>query len=217
MIEIIPTIVPDSFASVCEVSAKYAPSTSFFQIDVADGKFAPNTTWAASIGDVLPKEFSYEVHMMVANPREVGLAFAKAGAHTLIGHVEAFGSAESAQKIFNEWKSAGVKSVAVAALLQTPLETLEPYVPLVDFVLFMTIAKIGVQGFPFKQSSIARIAAFRSAHPETIIAVDGGVSEKNIAALARAGASRFGVGSAISKAPDPAEAYKKLIHLGESA
>lgn len=209
-IEIIPTIVPDSLAGIKDTSEKYTSFASFFQIDVADGKFASNTTWMPSMGDKLPEEFSYEVHLMVSDPHTVGLAFAKAGAHTIIGHIEAFQSAENAKRAFDEWKSAGAHSVAIAVLLQTPLEIIEPYLPLVDFVLFMNIARIGVQGFPFEESSIPRIAAFRSTHPDVVIAVDGGVSEKNIAELVHAGATRFGIGSAIAKSADPHAAYARL-------
>ncbi len=216
-ISVIPTIVPDSFSAIEEVSKKYAPFTSFFQIDLADGKFAPNTTWLPTGSEKLPTGFEYEVHMMVADPREVGLACTKAGAHTLIGHVEAFGSAEKAKTAFSTWKDAGASGVGVAILLDTSIETLDPYLPEVDFVLFMTIAKIGVMGFPFEERSIARIAAFHAAHPEIVIAVDGGVSEKTIERLAQAGATRFGVGSAISKAADQAAAYQNLKTFAERA
>lgn len=214
---IIPTIVPDSLAGIKKTSEKYASFASFFQIDVADGVFASNTTWTPSEGDKLPDGFSYEVHLMVTDPRSLGLAFAKAGAHTIIGHIEAFQSVENAKVSFEEWKNAGAHSVAIAVLLQTPLEVVEPYLPFVDFVLFMTIARIGVMGIPFEESSVERIAAFRSTHPNVQIAVDGGVSEKNIANLTRAGATRFGVGSAISKSLDPKNAYEKLKSAAENA
>lgn len=217
MTHIVPTIVPGSLADIKKTSEKYASFTDFFQIDVADGKFAPNTTWIPGESDKLPGEFSYEVHMMVSEPRTVGAAFAKAGAHTLIGHIETLQNPADAKKIFNEWRTGGVESIGLAVLLQTPIEALEPYLPFADFVLFMTIARIGVQGFPFEKNSIAKIAAFKEMHPDTVVAVDGGVSEKNIAALARAGATRFGVGSAISRSDNPAEAYERLKTLAESA
>ena len=107
--------------------------------------------------------------------------------------------------------------IGVGVLLQTPLEEVEPYLPFVDFVLFMTIARIGVQGIPFDERGVARIAEFRSIHPEVALAVDGGVSKDNIAKLARAGAARFGVGSAISKSTYPSDAYACLRELAEGA
>ena len=216
-IEIIPTIVPASLAEVGEVSERYALFASFFQIDVADGVFAPNTTWLPSLGDTLPRNFGYEVHLMVAEPRSIGTLFAKAGARRLIVHVETLRDVESSKQMFEEWKSAGVESVGIAALFQTPLERLEPYLLLVDFVQLMTIARIGVQGIPYDASAPARVAQFREQHPDVLISIDGGVAESNIQELARAGASRFGVGSAISRATESAAAYQRLLDLANSA
>jgi len=216
-IEIVPTIVPDSLADVEKVSREYASFASFFQIDVTDGKFTPNTTWLPPKGYVLPKEYGYEVHLMVSDPRPIGLVFAEAGARSLIAHLEALPNTEEAEKMFAEWKRAGARSVGVAMLFQTPLENIEPYLSHIDFVLLMTIPRIGVQGIPYEGSAPARIADFHTRYPSVPIAVDGGVSEKNIAELTRAGAHHFGVGSAISKAPDAKAAYIKLLKLAEDA
>ena len=102
-------------------------------------------------------------------------------------------------------------------LFQTPLADIAPYLPCADFVLLMTIARIGVQGIPFEQESISRVAEFRRMYPDVPIAVDGGVSEKNIADLVRAGATHFGVGLAIAKSSDPKEAYEHLKKTAENA
>lgn len=216
-IQIIPTIVPASFADIETVSSKFGDFTNFFQIDVADGKFAPNTTWMPDGTEKLPKEYSYEVHMMVSDPEVLGVTFANMGADTIIGHLEAFKNPGDVKKALDAWKEGGAHSTALAVLLQTPLKNIEPYLPIVDFVLFMTIGRIGVMGIPFEESSIDRIAAFHAAHPDVTIAVDGGVSEKNIERLTRAGATRFGVGSAISKSPDPKASYDTLKSLAENA
>ena len=217
MIEIIPTIVPASLADVGEVSKRYGSFTSFFQIDVADGVFAPNTTWLPSKGDVLPEAYGYEVHLMVNDPGAVGTLFAKAGARALIPHIETFSDIESAKRLFKEWRDTGVRSVGIAVLLRTPLDSIAPYLPLVDFVQLMTIASIGVQGIPYDTSAPARVGEFHKRYPEVLISVDGGVSASNIGELARAGASHFGVGSAISRAPDPGGAYQRLKSLAQGA
>jgi pentose-5-phosphate-3-epimerase len=81
----------------------------------------------------------------------------------------------------------------------------------------MSIAQLGKQGAAFEPRIIPRIEELRAMYPSTTIAIDGGVSEKNIAELVRAGATRFGVGSAISKASDPKVAYENLKTLAENA
>ena len=216
-IEIIPTIVPTALSNIRDVSGQYASFTSFFQIDVTDGKFAPNITWLPVEDFTLPKEYGYEVHLMVADPTRVGTAFAKAGARRLMAHVEALGDVEKTRAIFETWKKNGVEEIGIALLLQTPLETLRAYLPFADYVLLMTIARIGVQGIPYDPNAPARVAALRKQHPDITIAVDGGVSEGTIEELARAGATRFGVGSAIAKAPDPKAAYEHLQRLAQKA
>lgn len=216
-IEIVPTIVPDTLADVKKVSEQYARFASFFQIDVTDGKFAPNTTWLPPKGYVLPKEYGYEVHLMVSEPGAVGQVFAEAGARSLIAHLEALPNAEESERMFAEWKRAGARSIGIAMLFQTPLEKIEPYLSHIDFVLLMTIPRIGVQGIPYEAGAPARIADFHARYQSVPIAVDGGVSEKNIVELTHAGARHFGVGSAISKASDPKAAYVKLLKLAEDA
>lgn len=216
-IEIVPTIVPSSLEDVRVASEKYAGFAKKFQIDLADGRFTPNTTWLPSEDFVLSKNFNYEVHMMVENPVELGRRFAEAGAATLIAHTEALTGIGNARDVFAEWRVAGVQEIGLAVLFQTSLEQIGSYLPLVDFVLLMTIPRIGVMGIPYEASAPARVAQFRALHPTTIIAVDGGVSEANIAELAHAGATRFGVGSAIAKATDPKAAYENLVSLAEKA
>lgn len=216
-IKIIPTIVPSALADVREVSEHYGSFANFFQIDIADGIFAPNTTWLPATHDVLPKEYEYEVHMMVSNPLEHGTRSAKAGARALIAHAEALESIEKSRSAFGEWRRAGVEKIGLAVLFRTPFSNLDQYMPEIDFVLLMTIARIGVQGIAYEASASARVAEFHMKHPDIVIAVDGGVSKSNIEELARAGATRFGVGSAIAKAADPAKAYRELKALAESS
>lgn len=212
-IEIIPTVVPDSLDAVVQARDQYAPYVQALHIDTADGRFAPNETWAPHSGETLPdpKETYYEAHMMVKNPLAAGSAFAHAGARRIVGHVETFANAESAREAFKMWRGAGAKEVGLGILFGTPLEVLEPYLPLCDCIIMMTIARIGTQGIPFEEGAVARVEALHARHPKLLISVDGGVSAKNISALARAGARRFSVGSAIAKSPDPAAAYEALV------
>jgi len=210
MSEIVPTVVPSSLAEIARVADACKAFADTIHIDVADGEFAPNTTWMPQPGDMLPSGMRYEVHMMVAKPHEMGLSYAAAGAHSLIGHAEAFHDVENARTAFDAWKAAGISEVQTAALLQTPFDEVSDYVPISDIILLMTIASIGVQGIPFEEAGIARVAEFKKMHPEARIAVDGGVSLSNIERLYKAGATHFCVGSALSKSADPAATYQQL-------
>lgn len=211
--EIIPTVVPNALDDVLRVRSEYAQFATQIHVDAADGVFAPNTTWIPNPDEMLPdsKKLFYEAHMMVSNPLSVGVSFARAGAKRIIAHVEAFAHAESTRETFAMWRSAGAVEVGLGILLTTPLEAIVPYANLCDCVCVMTIETVGTQGIPFSARGIERVKELHELFPSLCIQVDGGVSEKNIAELSRAGASRFAVGSAIQKSPDPQRAYNNLL------
>lgn len=216
--EIIPTVVPQSFDDITAAKARYGAYATSIHIDAADGVFAPNATWLPVSGEKLPDaaNITYEAHLMIENPLSIGVSFARAGAKRIIGHVEAFQNAECAREAFDMWLKAGAREVGVAILLDTPLQELMPYSGLTDSVLVMTIAKIGKQGAPFDERGTLRVREIRKRYPDFVIAADGGISEKNIAVLASAGATRFCSGSSLAKAKDPAKAYSQLLNAASS-
>ena len=224
MIEIIPTHVPSSLEDLAAGAERIRKIASTIHIDIDDGMFAPHLTWPYTtngmFGDV---ELSptgglfAEIHLMVQEPKAVGAAFARAGAARIIGHVEGFADDNEVRGALDAWRKAGAQEVGLGLLLQTPFEVVAPLVPVCDVIHLMSIATIGVQGIAYDAGAPARIAEFHERFPGTLISVDGGVSGENIAELARAGATRFGVGAAISKASDPEAAYEKLKSLAENA
>ncbi len=232
MIEIIPTnTCPASFAELRQRSELFAGFSKQVQLDIDDGVFAPELSWPylgeqwaeleamAVSGKKLPcvDALAYEAHLMVEEPTRIGELLARVGCTRVIAHVEVFEGEISAREAFALWKAAGALEVGLAALIDTPLSALEPYVADCNVVQFMSIARLGKQGASFEPRIIARIAEFRERFPDTLISVDGGVSETNIQELVRAGARRFGVGSAITKAADPKAAYENLKTIAESA
>ena len=212
-VEIIPTVVPLSFEDVVGARKRYGAFAPSLHVDASDGIFASNKTWLPLSGEKFPdaQTIHYEAHLMVDNPLSIGVSFARAGATRIIGHIEAFNNAENAQEAFDMWTRAGATEVGVAILLDTPLDDLAPYVQLCDFVHMMTIAKIGRQGIRFEEAAIQRVHDVHERYPHITISTDGGEKEDNIERLARAGATRFCVGSALMKAKDPQKTYSQLI------
>lgn len=220
-IEILPTCVPTG-ADDIERAARLAQSLrTSLHLDIDDGIFAPTVTWPyVMAGEFEPFSLPaapQEVHLMVEGPRSIGLEFVRAGVPRIVAHIEAFADSDEAHGTLDLWRDAGAKEVGLALLFDTPTSLVEPLLPACDVVHFMSIATIGTQGIPFEPSAPARIAEFHAAHPGVLLSVDGGVSASNIAALARAGARRFGVGSFIAKAADPSEAYRALKEAAQNA
>ena len=223
-IEIIPTCVSKDEAALSAGSKAIRSFSPSIHIDIDDGVFTPELTWPYS----RPGEFSRfdlsgasglvkEVHLMVEEPRTIGIEFARAGAFRIIAHVEAFSDPTSAHGALDAWKHNGAREAGFALLMATPLEVIEPVIPACNVVHLMLIETIGMQGIPFSPRSIMRVADFHERFPDVFISVDGGVSGSNIVDLVRAGARRFGVGAAISSAIDPAAEYAHLRELAESA
>ncbi|MEK7156385.1 MAG: hypothetical protein AAB790_01095 [Patescibacteria group bacterium] len=232
MIEIIPTnTCPPDIAEMTKRSGFFAGFAEWIQLDISDGAFTSERSWPFHEGQweeiesmaagalELPSAppLKYETHLMVEEPRELGMRLAEAGIARIIGHVEAFGDDKEILSALDSWRSAGAQEVGLALLLDTPLPVLEPMIGACDVVQVMSIATLGAQGAPYDVRAVARIKELHTKYPALAISVDGGVSLKNIADLARAGATRFGVGSAITKAPDPKAAYEKLKATAENA
>lgn len=232
MIEIIPTnTCPPNFAELSSRSESFAKFAEQVQLDIDDGVFAPVISWPyqggqwteleemATRAQALPCSdiLKYETHLMVEDPFHIGELLARVECSRVIAHIESFENAESVKDAYLAWKSAGAKEVGLAILIETPLSNLDTSIHLCDVVQIMSIAKLGSQGAKFDGRAISRIQELHAKYPELTIAVDGGVSESNIAGLVRAGARRFGVGSAISKSNDPASAYARIKTAAENA
>ncbi len=221
-IEIIPSVVPEhagDFADSVEIIKAFAP---WVHLDVDDGLFTKTLTWPyvePGLFSATPLMFStlpVEAHLMVQASEDVGNVFVAGGAKRIIAHVETIPSPQIGRELIADWRLHGVE-IGMAVLIDTPLESLDPYIEECDSITVMSIASVGAQGAPFDPRALKRVEELHAKHPPTVIAVDGGVSMANIADLARAGARRFVVGSAIMQTANPQAAYSTLKTAAQSA
>lgn len=213
---IFPAIMP---ASLEELSGLLNTLTGVpvLHLDVMDGKAVPALSWPYAAGgedDVLLAPLDLfrrlEVHLMVAEPREIGTAFARAGVRGIVAQLESFENEEAARDTLVAWRDVGTLEAGLSIRADTPLSRLEPLVSACDVVQLMSIERIGFQGQPFDTRVFERLASLREAFPDLPIIVDGGVSLDNIPLLLKAGATRFAIGSAIVRAHDPLVAYGRF-------
>ncbi len=229
-LEIIPTnTCPPDYPELVRRAKAFGMFAPHTHLDISDGKFTPVVSWPyandqltelekmADERVVLPlaKVSYYEVHLMVQEPLRIGTLMARVGCRRILAHIETFHSAHSVKEAFSVWRAGGAEEVGLALLLDTPLSAIDEYVSQCDAVLLMSIPTLGKQGAPFDERIFARIRELHQKYPELVIAVDGGVGDKNIVELVKAGATRFGVGSAITKTADPAAAYHSLFNVVE--
>ncbi len=224
VIEIVPTCVPHDVRDLVTCAERARSFTQKLHIDIDDGIMTPVITWP------FVKPGAYEnvtltpiagteanIHLMTKDPRAIGTAFAFAGALSVIAHIESFASPAEARDALSFWQKSGAVEVGLAILLDTPLEHLKPVIDICEVVQVMSVESIGSQGASFDPRAIARVLELHQRYQDRIIAVDGGVNENNIGELVKAGATRFGVGAAIMKDPNPIDAYTRLKAAAELA
>jgi ribulose-phosphate 3-epimerase len=212
-IPIVPALIPTSQAEVV-ATTKQLRFSHEFHLDVVDGKFVSSISWPYKPdGEPLSVKahtdaFTLEVDLMVSNPTVAAKEWVRAGADMLVFHIETIDVPS-----FKDCVAYDIPrdvSVGVSFSGDTPLEAIFPYVEYADYIQIMGIHTIGLQGQPFEEVTFEKIKQLKEKFPETPISVDGSVNESTIKRLAKAGADRLIVGSAIVKQADKEAAYKTL-------
>lgn len=229
MTEVIPAILVEDFEELRASISRVVNVASIVQVDICDGKFTPYATWPmqasdqASVQGILNEEeglpfwdsLDFEFDLMVINAHEQFEFFTRLGAKRIIFHIEAELD-KTKFKEFLEGLDMYTKEniqIGVAINTTTSINELSQIISYVDFIQCMGIEQIGHQGEPFDERALDQISALRSAYPELIISVDGGVNEKTAPYLVKAGANRLVVGSALISSLDVRETIKNLESL----
>lgn len=196
---IAPSILAADFARLGElVLQTQAGGANRIHIDVMDGHFVPNL----SMGPIVVKALRpvtalpLEVHLMITDPAKYADAFIKEGASSLIVHQEVL---PDAKPLLQHIKSMNVQ-VGLAINPGTPVEVLEPYLPLLDLALCMTVWP-GFGGQKFITDSLPRLQKIREMinriNPACELEVDGGIDLNTINDCAKHGANVFVAGTSV--------------------
>ena len=204
-VSIVPTILSDNKQAYREQIERINAFTRRVQIDVTDGIFAPTQT--LDITDVWwPKNWEADLHLMVARPSEYISTILKLNPSLCIFHAEVN---ENLLPIFETLKGAGIKA-GLALLPSTYPGNVKQYIEAADHVLVFA-GYLGVQGGQADLMQMEKIPIIRNMKPELEIGWDGGANITNVRALAHADLDVINVGSAISMASNPGEAFQELV------
>lgn len=230
MSAIIPAILPQSREDLAEKLLRLQGLVDEVQVDIVDGTVGGHAAWPYTHGRVTIEDdqimpylggLRFEADLLVENPEDLLGTWIRTGATRVIVHAETTRSLPQVVRDirtrygYDKDFAPDLLSFGLSVNIGTDLTLIEPYLDQCDYVQFMGIARIGMQGEPFDPRVLQKISAFHKRHPDMLIQVDGGVSLETAPALLQAGASRLVVGSALWKQPDVAAAIGQFHTLLE--
>lgn len=224
-IEIMPSILAADMGRLeSEIQRCEAAGADQIHVDVMDGVFVPNISMGPAVAEMADRatQLPLDVHLMLLRPQEHIEAFARAGADTILIHVEA---ECDVQQTLKQIRALGCK----AGITVNPPSALDAVFPgagepasclqcvetgLVDEVLVMSVNP-GFGGQSYIAEVEVKVAELRRRWPELLISIDGGIGAETIRSAAAHGANLFVAGTSLFKAPDMPSAVAQLRATAE--
>ena len=189
----------------------------WLHLDHMDGHFVPNISFGPGFVSAMRKQTKLflDVHLMLSEPMKYIETYAKAGADLITVHVEADDDAETMLRAI---AARGIKA-GISIKPGTPVQAIEPLLPLCDLVLVMTVEP-GFGGQSLREDCVAKIpelkAMIEKSGRDILIEVDGGVKRENAEKVVRAGADVLVMGTGLFRADDPKAVVREVLACAEA-
>ncbi len=200
---IIPAIIAKTQSEFEKNIIKVKDFVEIIQLDFMDNIFVPNSSIDFDF-NIPESNCSYEAHLMVSKPEEW---IQKNGpkVDTILVHYE---SCKDVDLIIEKVRKLN-KKIGFVLNPETSLEVLSDIIDRIDQVLLMTVNP-GFYGSSFLPEIVEKISDLRKMKAKLDIEVDGGITDKTINLVNKAGANMFVSGSYIVKSNSPDKAIEKL-------
>lgn len=186
----------------------------WFHIDIMDGVFVPNISFGMPVLKAIGQHANktLDVHLMIVEPDKYIQTFADLGTDILTVHYEA---CTHLHRTVQAIKAAGMKA-GVALNPHTPIAVLEDIISDLDLVCIMSVNP-GFGGQSFIENTYKKVSQLKHliefSNANTLIEIDGGVTDKNANKLIEVGADVLVAGSFVFKSENPTETIENLKAL----
>lgn len=184
----------DDIKAVADAGAKY------IHFDVMDGIYVPTISFGmpvlASIRNTT--DLIFDLHLMITKPERYIKTFRDLGADIITVHIETL---DNPVETLKEIRALGAKA-GISLNPETPIETIFPYLGLVDQVMVMTVEP-GIGGQSYIHECTNKIAAVAleltklQLRDMVDVEVDGGLDPDTVDEALYAGANVIVAGTAI--------------------
>ena len=212
---IAPSVLAADFANLQrDIEMINNSEADWFHIDIMDGVFVPNISFGMPVLDAINKHAkkTIDVHLMIVDPDRYIATFKKLGADVLTVHYEA---CTHLHRTLQAIKAEGMKA-GVALNPHTSIELLEDVIQDIDMVCIMSVNP-GFGGQSFIENTYDKVrklkALITKKNANTLIEIDGGVTDKNAVQLVKAGADVLVAGNFVFKAASPIQTIAELKSL----
>ena len=212
---IAPSVLAADFANLQrDIEMINNSDADWFHIDIMDGVFVPNISFGMPVLRDIVKHATktIDVHLMIVDPDRYISTFKNLGADILTVHYEA---CTHLHRTLQAIKAEGMKA-GVALNPHTSISLLEDTIQDIDLVCLMSVNP-GFGGQSFIENTYDKVIDLKELitrkGANTIIEIDGGVTNKNAKQLADAGADVVVAGSYVFKSEDPTKTITDLKAL----